>query len=201
MKIITIIKIISCLLTIIGSLSIIFSYILFKSLRGRGREYLCYLSITNLGTAICYLILLEPNINDSNSFLCGLQSLLGIFFPVSSFCWTSCIGYYMYRLVVDLIPDNANSNKLKWIFHSICWIIPLISCIIVISFGQTGYYENDNNSGGWCWIKNSDHTLLWELIGGKFIELICVFIICPLIYYLVERNLNTIPRYFINIII
>lgn len=156
------------------------------------------MSISDIGTGISYLIILHPTAESSGT-LCNIQSLLGMFFPISSFCWTICLAYYMYILVRDLIPDNANSNKLRYTFHIISWSLPTITCIIIAATGTMGYSQENENSGGWCWVKENEKLKIpiwvWELLGGKLIEIICVFILCPLFYYLINKNLKSIPKY------
>ena len=91
-----------------------------------------------------------------------------------------------------------------------------ICVIFVLAFQKAGHYESNttthggglhnasaststagptSNTGGWCWIEKQDfvwQTILWELMGGKFIEIVSTLFLCPVMYFLTLRNLAEI---------
>ena len=77
-----------------------------------------------------------------------------------------------------------------------------IGALCVLFFNKAGHYMNStdpnatqSNTGGWCWVEKQDtawETILWELAGGKFIELVSTIVICPVMYFLTLRNLAEI---------
>ncbi len=85
----------------------------------------------------------------------------------------------------------------------------VLLAILVAAYGKAGPYTNStippgtnmttaaakSNTGGWCWIRNQStvgETALWELVGGKFVELVSTLLVCPIMYLLTVRNLAEI---------
>lgn len=186
---------VSCLLSIIGSIIVMIACRFPKQMwKKKGRQLIFWLSVSDLATSIVYFFSSFEN-GDHNSKLCQTTALLGIFFPVASFIWTDFIGYYLYTMISTrkLTTDNEWDTLMKW-FHFISWGIAGICIAFVGAFGHAGRSESDNNSentGGWCWIETSKYSnlILWEIIGGKFVEWTSCFIILPYLYYSTAKTL------------
>ena len=85
-------SVISSCASMIGASLIIISYFYCSELRaGLARKLLCFLSLSDFFTAAVYII--PRKLVGPGGPMCDMQSLLGIFFPVSSFLWTDCITY------------------------------------------------------------------------------------------------------------
>lgn len=154
----------------------------------KGRDLIFWLSFADFGSSFIYLLSsFESSDDGSNSDLCQTYALLSIFFPVASFLWTDFIAYYLYDMVVNRqnVGEKAWS-KMMFSFHIIAWGVSALCIILVGAFGHAGKDKNPdiNNTGGWCWVHadSSRDLILWELVGGKFIEWISCLFILPYFY-------------------
>jgi len=178
----------TCFLSLFGALSIIITYMGLPSMKGNGRRLLMWLSVADALSALNYATpIMFGTAPSSDTSLCKVQALIGIYFPVASFLWTDCIAWYLYQVVNHTYELNHSTEleqqrHLFPIFHGICWGLPAMVCIIIGAFGAEGYYSG--KTGGWCWIHKADRgqMILWELIGGKAIEWFSVFVFVPYLY-------------------
>ena len=180
---------ISCVLSIIGSM-VVMGVCSYSQLvdRQKGKQLIFWLSVADLGSSVVYLMsTLEKN-DGENTSLCKTFALLGIFFPVASFLWTDFIAYYLWTMIVSRkIRNDEEWNLMMRYFHAISWGVSALCIVIVGASGHAGRgSDNDaDNTGGWCWVRSSDNStlIIWELIGGKFVEWTSCFIIVPYFYY------------------
>eukprot|EP01083_Nonionella_stella_P059464 155547_1 len=165
---------ISCTLSIFGSLLILGTYYHYQQIRKPARSLLFWLSVTDLGTALSYGMAVIQCGGHCNCLLATreIYTLLGIFFPVSSFLWTDCIALYIYAATYQK-TWIAPRERLFCIFHIICWGLPAATCIsiAVLRAMQIQYSITltlgGSNAGGWCWIQQWQY----DLLGGKVIEI------------------------------
>ncbi len=185
---------VSSSLSIIGSLLIILTFILWKDVRrSTARILLLFLAIADLGTGLSYLtavigfeafpvkrsMLSDP----SRNFIvfCQTQSFFTTFFPVSSFFWTSTMGIYFLVALVFRRPKWG--PKLTIILNIIGWGAPAVFLIFMTGYGFLGPPKTMNPiSAAWCFVSNEhiNNTLifwLFEGICGKFWEVLACFIV------------------------
>eukprot|EP01084_Bolivina_argentea_P051886 95383_1 len=165
------VSVISCLLSIFGSIFIILIYCAYPSLRKPARRLLLWLSVTDLGTALSYMITILGcyNCKNCSSNMQLLFTISGVFWPVSSFLWTDCIAVYVFGASYQKQWINS-TKKLFTSFHIISWIIPFILILILIILFYTNAYNiqfSSKYTGGWCWTN----TFALHLISGKAIEI------------------------------
>jgi hypothetical protein len=177
----------SCVLSIIGASVVMLVCRYPETNRKRSATQLIFwLSFADFCTAIVYLLASFESQKDENTTWCQTTALLGIFFPVASFCWTDVIAYYLYSLVMwNRFRSSDEWGRTMMKFHFYCWGIALVCIIFVASFDHAGKDTDSNsNTGGWCWVRAHDKTqlFLWELIGGKFVEWLSAFVILPYLY-------------------
>ena len=176
----------SCLLSMAGSLLIIFTFLAWPDIRTEPRKILLYLSIADFVAAASYL---HGTIEDfkENSTDCIVQSALSTFSNVSSFFWTMSLAVYLYVTIVKV--DKTRADKLLWIFHLISWGIPLIIVVSAVSCGGLGY-DDSYISVGWCWVDlDNEFYLLWILLAGKIWELLA-YITLPFLYFWMKRRIK-----------
>jgi hypothetical protein len=185
---------VSCIFSIFGSAIVMavcsYSQIVDKQ---KGKQLIFWLSVTDFGSSVVYFMSTFEK-SDGNTSLCQAFALLGIFFPVASFLWTDFIAYYLWTMIVSRrIRSNDEWSLMMKYFHMVSWGLSLL-CIVLV--GATGHAGRGNpgdsdNTGGWCWVQTSNNSrlILWELIGGKFIEWTSCVIILPFFYYKTARML------------
>eukprot|EP00750_Incisomonas_marina_P016313 INCI19095.12.p1 GENE.INCI19095.12~~INCI19095.12.p1 ORF type:complete len:486 (-),score=66.50 INCI19095.12:1118-2575(-) len=196
--VLTVLTQVSASLSVLGALSIIVTFFAFTSLRQRrGRQLIFFLSVCDLLTAATYSF--EPNAQGrvlsgtvDTDLLCRVQGVATIYFPVASFLWTLCISIFIYRNTPQPIKSFCVTYAT---FHAVCWVIPAILCVVVIANRREGANSNAatdmHNTGGWCWLNTTDldpeSRLMWELVGGKGVEITCILSVCVL-YFLTARK-------------
>lgn len=119
-----IVILISCALSFLGSLLIIFTYIIWPDLRTTPRTLLVYLSVADLLSAGSYAYGVW-SVFESNSVDCVVQGAISTFANTSSFFWTVAIAIYLYILIVKSNQRQADSFVLC--FHVIRWVLALDS--------------------------------------------------------------------------
>ena len=198
---------ISCLLSMIGSALVVFTWAYPIQNRSKhARILLFWLSVADFMTSFFYFFQ-TFGFQDSNETFCKVFALLDIFFPVASFIWTSFVAYYIYFVItMRTFPGVLVWKRMLFNFHVICWFVSLLVVVLVAAFSKEGSSSADDdamnddgglsNTGGWCWITASDRVekFYWELIGGKFVEWLCCWVIVPLLYVRVILEIYSIDR-------
>jgi hypothetical protein len=209
---------ISCILSIIGSLTVMsICYTKRMIEKQKGKYLIFWLSFSDFASSLIYLISsfsLTETDQEKNSKKCQILALLGIFFPVASFLWTDFIAYYLYSMIVSRkFKTDLEWKQLLKSFHLISWGVSGV-CILIVGIFQhagrsihngSGSGDDDDggdgphggdNTGGWCWVaaSSSQSLLVWEIIGGKFIEWISAFLILPYFYFVTARTLINLDR-------
>lgn len=96
-------------------------------------------------------------------------------------------AYYLYDMVVNRQNVGEKEwSKLMFSFHAIAWGVSALCILLVGAFDHAGRDSDSetNNTGGWCWVRadSSRDLLLWELVGGKFIEWTSCLFVLPYLY-------------------
>ena len=156
------ISMVSSLASMVGSVLIILSFVLWKDLRTVARAILVFLAIADLMTAIGYffggIVYLHYEVNDNGTAasehmfqrLCTAQSFLTTVFPISSFLWTAHLAIYLFVAIV--LRKVQVARRMILLFHIVAWGIPLAICIPAVAAGILGSAES-RSSVSWCWIK------------------------------------------------
>ena len=154
---------VSCSLSILGSLLIIISYILFKTRRTRAREILLHISFMDLGVALANLIGLSVyfdgyyvgkfnatsgqwEVSASINGLCKTQAFVAEYCTLASILWTIALAGFLYFLIVYHMTRRA-IYFLKF-SYLVCYALPLLVSLWLLFTGKLGYSPFD--SSGWC---------------------------------------------------
>ena len=152
-----------CSLSIIGSLLIILSYVLFKNLRTRARYFLVHLSITDLVLAVSNLVGVVANLDNvtndhsnssmeiTDSYYCRVQGFLTLYSTLSSFLWTVQLAFLVFILVTAGNPKRI-TKFLMWFCYLLCYGLPLLPSVWALVTRRTGYAPL--SSVGWCTLKS-----------------------------------------------
>lgn len=162
---------VTCIMSILGSFLIIFSYILFKDIRTKARLILFHLSLTDLGVGVSNFVgdvVKFDRFYTSNQtvrtpdpvpkFFCEAQAFCALYFTISSILWTCILAFYMYFLVLE----KGHSFVRLYMYGSyvICYGIPLLVCVWMVTDKRLGYAPY--NASGWCaliLLNNMDGTI------------------------------------------
>jgi len=178
--------VVTCSLSIVGSVFIVISFALFKDFQSsQSRRLLVILSLCDLLTAIAYLMRIgkmpDPGIDTTR---CHVQSALNIFANQASFFWTDFIALFVF---LSRKYGMKVASRFIPYFHIISWGLPLISVTFVMGFGAWGY-DGGKATADWCWIK-ADASSYWHVIAGKGVEWSSCILI-TIIYILVFLDLR-----------
>lgn len=144
------------LLSMVGAVIIISTFVFFKSLRTRARQILVQLSIADFAVATSQLIGVnvnlqkyagqvcsnsaEADINITSDIFCKVQGGTTTFFTISSFLWTIAVATYLLTVIV------FESQKVgKWLtitFYPLCWGISTVVVIILAVRDSFGFHAN-----------------------------------------------------------
>lgn len=133
-----------CLLSMIGALLIILSYICIPQIRTRARLILVHLSVADFGVACSNFIGLtvyfdrfiercEHSCTTINN-LCTAQAFFAGYSTLASILWTLLLAVYIYCLVV-----HSQRRLLVGVIYVgcvLCWGIPLLVLVWLLATGE-----------------------------------------------------------------
>ena len=133
-----------CVLSILGSALILFTFIYFRDLRTTTRHFLANLSVADSIIAASHLVGLFANYKrflckETHDFdaLCTVQAGVSMFSTLAAFSWTLALAVQLCFIVV--FKRRASTWSIL-VTYLICWGIPLL---LVIGYGSAGYLGFD----------------------------------------------------------
>ena len=198
-----------CCLSIIGSLLIILSYVLFKNRRSRAREILLHISLMDLGVALTNLVGLSvyydswffqrapPYVATQNdtkiaaiNALCRTQAFFAALFTYCSVLWTISLAGYLYCLILH------HGTKIALYFLRFCYVfcygMPLLVSLWLVAKNWLGYSPYE--SAGWCSLKDKDpetgEVHLIVTIFGNDLWIYLTIVLIPILYLTVRLYIS-----------
>ena len=188
---------VSCCLSILGSLLIIFSYIFFKKRRTRAREILLHISLMDLGVALANLIGLSvyfdkyyANKAYNRSYevptyvdgLCKTQAFFAFYCTQASILWTIALAGFLYFLIIH--NKTRISIYFFWFSHIVCYVLPLLVAFWLMFTNRLGYSPVD--SSGWCALINRDVLVdkpdIFITVFGNDLWVYLTIVTIPILY-------------------
>ena len=154
---------ITCVLSMIGAVLIIVSYVFYKNLRNRARLILVHLSLMDFGVALSNLIgnlihfdryyitynatcmIYHWPPHHYTEYLCEAQAFFAHFFTLGSILWTISLAVYLYFLLMHSRTSLAPISLT--ISYFTCYAVPLFICLWLLFTHKFGY---SSKSFGWC---------------------------------------------------
>lgn len=136
------------LLSMIGAVLIVLSYICISSIRTKSREILVHLSVADfvvgcanfIGVIVNFDHRIE-NCEDSNAscdnlnHLCTAQAFFAGFATIASILWTLALSVYIYLLVIH--GHRKLHSKIVYFFYVFCWGMPLLISLWLVFTGRS----------------------------------------------------------------
>ncbi len=158
---------VTCVLSIIGSLIIIFSYFFFRDLRTNARLLLVHLSVSDLAVGVANLIgeitSFGRHFNHTKTdyknnltpkrfdYVCKVQAFVAHYFTIASVLWTLMLSIYMYMVITRLSKLLKRENRyFNWGACTVCYGISLLNCIWLEQTNRLGF--SPWSTSGWCGI-------------------------------------------------
>ena len=192
---------ITCILSMLGSLVIIISYIAWKDIRTVSRSILIWLSVCDFLIALgnmCGTFFVPESID----YKCIAQSFIVSSALISSFLWSIALAACLYVTIVK--SKFALFQSFIPLLHLLIWSIGLVINIVAVSEKKLGN-SSDQITAGWCWIKHNksansskiekDHELMWMILDYKGIEIIAyasIFFIFLMIKFRLRKEVRSV---------
>ena len=202
----------TCVLSMMGSLTIILTYIAFKQLRNPTRHILLHLSLMDLGVAVANFIGavvyfdryyfdsvhynsggLYFDVSHVIKYSCITQAAVSVTCNNSSVLWTVAVAVYLHFRIVSH-PNRTFTKKffgsLMLILAIICYGLPILLTVWLLWTNRLGFAPYD--SSGWCSliVLSADKTkndILGGVLGNDLWVYLAFFLI-PALYYSIKAH-------------
>ena len=209
------IAVVASILSIVGSLFIILSW-LASSSRMFFLRLIMFLSIANLLSSCSYALSIRLLVTDdpATGALCQLQvrapavrrphptaltrgararaqAWTMTIFESASVLWTFVIAWTLHEQVVG---KRGDVERLEPLYHVLCWGLPLGTAIAMCTTHELGPATPAHTD--WCWIAggggSSKPRADWAQLGVFYIPLLLAFAANILVYLRVSRTFRTL---------
>lgn len=200
---------IMCVLSMLGSITIVASFAAWRDVRTTSRKILLFLSISDFLIAASNLVgsFIESGdeMKDKHKN-CIIQSFITNSVSISSFMWTLTLAVYLYLAIVR--NTQSLGKKLFPLFHITNWCLGPIINWVALSKNMLGPAAGPVG-GGWCWIYHnitqdtrthyeiSRDEMMWIILDAKILEII-VYPASFVLYALIKFNLHREVSFSIN---
>ncbi|CAL1537296.1 unnamed protein product [Lymnaea stagnalis] len=165
------------LMSIFGSLVVLFVHWSYADLRTSGRTMLVHLTVADLLTALGNLMgvtwYLSIETLEYKMAYCKFHSALTIMSSIASFFWTVVIAWFVFWILIRMQPTvNQRGQSLSDIILAVvCWGVPIIIAVTALALDVLGY-DHNLSQASWCWIDpEASNGMMWALVTGKAWEL------------------------------
>jgi G protein-coupled receptor 64 len=139
------------------------TFLVFSEIRTYPIKLICYLCITIMIGFSAFIAASQEQVVD-NYGACFAMALLVHFFFIANFCWTFCIAFNFYQMIVR---RNRESQLLEKWYHLFSWGLP--SGLITGVGAAEQYGAITNGESGQCWITDDLARFLTFFIPGLII--------------------------------
>ena len=161
---------VSCALSVVGVLLILYTYVAYKKFRNKAREIILHISLMDFTVSVANFIGIVVDfdallynyenageagmlvVHSSSSWfrsvnnLCIAQAAFAVYGTISSVLWTTALTVYFYFMIIG---ERARlAKRISYSFYFLCYGIPLLVIAWVGSTGKIGY--SPVGGGGWC---------------------------------------------------
>ncbi len=153
--------IVDCLLafSISGALGTIITFSIFKDIRTYPIKLIIYLCVCIFLSQTFFWLAFWDQIYDSKG--CVPVAFIYHYFFLASFFWAFSIAFNFYQMIVR---RNRDAEALEKWYHLVCWIAPMIVCVIVVSTESYGVIGS--GSGQVCYMKTGTAVFLAFFLPG-----------------------------------
>jgi len=191
-----------CILSILGSLAIILTYVLVKDIRSKARELLVHISLMDItystanlvGLALPYHEQLDDRNNEPNTSahhstyysVCKAQAFIAVYGTIGSVLWTLGLAVYLYYRIVS--RDGDVTRRLCRVLYVVCYALPLYATLWLLIDDWLGYPHNVLAGAGWCSFKDDVSTIVTFMTYDIWIWL-GILILVPL-YFIIHIHIK-----------
>ncbi|XP_065901745.1 G-protein coupled receptor 157-like isoform X2 [Dysidea avara] len=171
---------VTCVLSILGSLCIISTHLLIREMKTTIRSILAHVSVMNLTSNTANMIGLviyygsTSSVQEPSSGVCKLQAFFTLYGTIGSVLWTLGLAVYLYYRIV-----SCDANVTKWVvrvLYVVCYTLPLYVSLWLLLDKWLGYSPRSPTHKGWCTIIEEADTLFVLLGDDLWIMLSIVLV-------------------------
>ncbi len=156
-------------LSIVCAVFLIFTFAVFGE-NGKIRTYpiklIMFLCVALIVAFTTFLISSQPPIVQ-NTGACFFIGFMIHYAFLANFCWTFCIAFNFYRMIVA--QDRDTRSYEKW-YHLASWGFPLLVCFILAMCSINGTLQYGRVPGTYtCYIVNSTARLIAFFVPGLLV--------------------------------
>jgi len=151
-------------ISIAGALIALITFLVFSEIRTYPIKLICYLCVCII-IGYSMFIASDKTPVPENKGGCIFVAIMVHFFFIANFCWTFCIAFNFYQMIVR---RNRESQLLEKWYHVFSWGLPAVLVIITgatESYGAVGAGSGDPQ----CWITSDLFRFLCFFIPGLII--------------------------------
>ena len=138
----------TCVLSVLGAILIILTYVAFRDLRTTARKLLVNLSIADIVVAVSHFVGLFTNYerflydgNEKNTDVgCSVQAAFTMYSSIASILWTIAVALYMFTVIILRKPTAA--KRTVPVYFLVCWGVPVV---FTVWFGVVQYLGFEQN--------------------------------------------------------
>jgi hypothetical protein len=161
---------------LVCSAAVLLTALVFPAMRSRlFMQIIIYISLTNMLAALvsCF------GFPTDHSFLCTAQAFFAPYFFISSWLWTTMLAHQLFT-----VATKAKFGISHAYMQAICWLLPLMWCLLPLSTNRYGRDDDDGEPTSWCYIAGRPHDgELWRIFNFVLPLCVCLSI---MIYYSVR---------------
>ena len=202
----------ACIISGVGAMLIILSYLCSRQLRSQARKIILHLSLMDLGVALANLIGVFVYFNryyiesynskgdfDSVSpavhYSCLIQAAVAVYCNNSSVLWTLSVAIYLhFRIVTNHYNSAKFFKSLIYIMYVVNYGLPLILTIWLALTDRLGFSPFD--SSGWCSLivymqkPSSDEITVdtYASFFGNDMLILVTMLAIPVLYFSIKRQ-------------
>eukprot|EP01100_Stratorugosa_tubuloviscum_P007080 TRINITY_DN2982_c1_g1_i1.p1 TRINITY_DN2982_c1_g1~~TRINITY_DN2982_c1_g1_i1.p1 ORF type:complete len:315 (-),score=121.68 TRINITY_DN2982_c1_g1_i1:206-1150(-) len=150
------------IISIICATCTIITFLIFGDIRTYPIKLILYLCVCIVIGFTSFVISSESFVTD-NGWLCIIIAISVHGFFIANFCWTFCIAFNFYQMIVR---RNRDSQKLELWYHVFSWGLPIVLCVAVGAAQKYGKIEGDPDV---CYINNNWARFICFFLPGLII--------------------------------
>lgn len=201
---------VSEVMSIMGATFIILTYLVYKDLRTKARQFLLFIAISDLFNAIFYFSAHAYSLMNTNysscyphkpifefSF-CITQATFNVYFTICSLLWTIVLAFHVASLIYG--KRFLYNRYINILLHTFVWGIPFLITLLALVTNNLGPGRH-SVSAGWCFVSHYKNTAsssyihpIFELLTSKiwdiitFICLVCLYTLAGIQLFRIRCN-------------
>jgi 7 transmembrane receptor (Secretin family) len=149
------------IISIVAAFLTLVTFLIFRDIRTYPIKLILYLCVCIMFAFSFFLMAFDDTIVKSN--FCKGAAVITHFFFIANFCWTFCIAFNFYQMIVR---RNRESQLLEKWYHLFSWGVP--SALIVATGASTSYGQISGNES-MCYINDDLARFLCFFLPGLII--------------------------------